>query len=1075
MKKLKMFFAALTILVSTAAFAQNISVKGVVVDAADGSQVPFVSIMEKGTMNGVNTNADGEFEITAAANGTLVVSAIGYKTQEVAINGKTQIKVVFEQDAELLNETIVVAFGTATKEAFTGSAAVVGEEKLAKSQVTAVTNALAGAVAGVQLTSGNGAPGSNATIRVRGFSSISAGQAPLIIVDGAPYSGDMNNINPPDIESMTVLKDAASNALYGARGANGVIMITTKRAKSGNVAISFDAKAGINQRALQNYDVISDPAAYYEAHYSSLYNYYTDKYGYSPAQANAKANSVLCGKVADGGLGYQVYSVPQGQNLIGTNGKLNPLATLGNIVNYEGQEYFITPDKWEDYGYRNGVRQEYNLSAGAANEKSNFYASLAYLDNQGITENSDMTRLTARMKADYQLKKWLKVGGNFSYTKFNYNSLGNNGSSNSTGNIWAFTSQIAPIYPLWLRYGNGLIMTDANGFKMMDYGNKMNAGLTRGYLGDANALMDNILNTKNAEGNAFGASGFVDVNFTDHLKLTVNGTVNIDETRTTYVYNPYYGQFDTTGGTISKSHTRAIDVNLQQILNYNNKFGLHNVGLMIGHEYYDTKSYTLGASKSKMFNQENKELSGAVIDGKDSYSSMGEYNNEGYFGRAQYDYDSKIFASASLRRDASSRFAPAHRWGTFWSAGAAWIISKEPWFGAKAFDELKIKASVGSQGNDGIGSYRYVDTFDISNSSGNVATAFSSKGNENITWETNTNVNAGVEFGLLGKISGSLDYFNRITTDMLFSFPVAPTLGYTSYYANVGNMKNQGLELELNFNLFDRKNFKWDINANVTWLQNKITMLDPQKKTTKAYDSKGNEFEGYQSGNFFIGEDLSLYSWYLREYAGVDKDGQSLWYCDVKDESGKRTGERTTTNQYAKADYYVAGSSTIPPVYGGFGTNLEFFGFDFSVNFTYQIGGKQYDDTYSHFMSSPANGANIGYNYHKDIYQSWTAQNNYSNVPRFQYGDTYSAGASTRFLTNSSYLNIQNVNFGYTIPSRLTQKIKVNAVRIYVSAENVWYWSARQGFDPRQSYSSVTNASAYSPMRTISGGVSFKF
>lgn len=974
-------------------------------------------------------------------------------------------------DTEMLEEVMVVAFGTAKKSAFTGSATVVSAEKLEQSQVTSVTDALAGAVPGVTLTSNNGAPGASASIKIRGFSSLNAGNDPLIIVDGAPYSGDLSNINPNDVESMTVLKDAASNALYGARGANGVIIITTKRANmSGEAKVTFDAKWGANTRALKKYDVITDPAMYYEMHYGAMKNYYMNQMNMSDQAAWIEANNNLFG--SNGGLGYNVFTVPEGQYLIGQNGKLNPYATLGRVVNYKGRDYLLTPDDWDKVGSRTGLRQEYNFSISAANEKSSFYVSLGYLGNEGITEGSDLKRLTGRLKADYQAKKWLKVGANMSYARFDSNSLGNNGSSSSTANVWAFTTQMAPIYPAYVRNADGSIMVDGNGIEMMDYGSGINAGMQRPFIADANPIQDNKLNTRNAEGNALSGNAFVDITPLPGLKVTLNGTFNLDETRWTYVYNPYYGQFDSTGGTVSKSHQRDYDYNLQQLVSYATSFGDNNFDILLGHEYYDYRLNYLGASKSKMFSQDNHELDGAVIDGQAATSYKRRRNNEGYFGRLQYNFDERIFGSASLRRDASSRFHPDYRWGTFWSVGGAWLINKESWFYAPWVQELKIKASVGSQGNDNIGDFRYTDVFDIINSDNKVGTAFYSKGTKDITWETNTNFNIGAEFQLWNRVTGSIEYYRRKTSDMLFSFSVAPSLGYSSYFDNVGNMVNSGVEMDFNVNIFNTRNFTWDVNLNISTLKNRLTMLDPDKQISTEYAADGKGYKGYSSGNFFIAEDLPMFTWRMKEYAGVNEDGESLWYRNTKDEEGNVTG-RETTKTYADADYYITEETSIPKVYGGFGTKLKVYGVDFGINFTYQIGGKQYDGTYAYFMSSPSGSA--GSNYHKDLLNAWTPENTGSNIPRFQLNDQYSASASTRFLTNASFLNIQNINVGYTLPSRWTKKMAISSLRLYMSAENVFYWSKRKGFDPRQSYNETTNATYYSPMRTISGGVTFEF
>ncbi len=734
MRKMKLFFTALAVLISSVAFAQNIAVSGVVKDASTGEPVPFASVLLEGTMTGASADANGNYTLSVPANGVLVFSSIGYKDLKEAVNGQAVHNVLLHPDADVLEETIVVAFGTATKESFTGSAAVVKEEKLAKSQVATITDALAGAVAGVQLTSSNGAPGASSSIRVRGFSSISAGKEPLIILDGAPYEGDLSTINTADVASMTVLKDAASNALYGARGANGVIMITTKSAKRGEAVVTLDAKVGVNTRALMDYNVLDNAAQYYEMHYTALNNYYQNKQGFTPEQAWSRINEAITGATGNGGLGYDIWTVPTGQSLFGMNGKVNPAATLGKLVNYDGEDYLVRPDDWSEYAYRKGIRQEYNLNVAGSTDRSSFYASVGYLDNQGITESSDMKRLSARLRADYQAKSWFKVGGNFSFSNFEFNSLANNGSSTSTGNVWAFTSNMAPIYPLYVRNADGSIKVDANGFEMMDYGNGMNAGFGRAFIGDANPLMDNKLNTNEAEGNQFMASGFMDIDIIKGLKLTINGTASVQEVRYTNVYNPYYGQFDSTGGTVSKVHDRSFSYNLQQLLNYSLSFGQHNVSVLVGHEYYNSISTALWGSKSKMFSQDNKELNGAVVDGQNAGSTLGQYNNEGFLARAQYDYDNRVFVSGSFRRDASSVFHPDHRWGNFWSAGAAWIMSKENWFNVPAFDELKVKASIGSQGNDDIGSYMYTDVYEIINSDGNVATQFASKGNKSITW-----------------------------------------------------------------------------------------------------------------------------------------------------------------------------------------------------------------------------------------------------------------------------------------------------------------------------------------------------
>ena len=1046
--------------------AQNLTVTGVVKDAA-GEPVISAGVMLQGTTQGTVTDFDGNYSIAVPADGVLVFTSIGYAEQVIPVNGRSRIDVVLEEDAQMLDETIVVAFGTSTKESFTGSAKVVKAEELSRSQGAAVTSGLYGKVAGVQMSSTSGAAGDTPSIRIRGFSSINAGQSPLFIVDGMPVE-DMNMINPQDVESMSVLKDAASNSLYGARGANGVIIITTKRARDRDAVISFDGKVGLNTRALRNYDYISSPAEYYETHYEALKNYYVSQ-GNHPFEANILANTALLTPGASGNLGYMVYNVPDGEGLIGVNGKLNPNATLGNFLRYGGVDYLLLPDNWMEAGYRNSIRQEYNLSVAGGGEKLNAYASLGYLDNQGITYNSGMSRMTARLRMDWQAKPWLKLTGNTSYTGYEYNSLRENGNSSNTGNIWAFTSRVAPIYPLYLRDASGQVMQDTNGFNMMDYGDGMNGGMVRSLLPNANAIMGNQLNVYNTKGNSFNVNGAADVTFLRYFKFTVNGALNIDEYRGTIMSNPFYGQYAPSGGYLNKSHGRTTTLNTQQLLNYTQQFGQHNLNVLLGHEYYRSNAVSLSASKTNLFSVDNLELAGALTDSQAAYSSSSDYNTEGFLSRVQYDYASRIFASASLRRDGSSRFHPEHGWGTFWSVGGAWIVNKEPWFPVKPWlDMFKLKASVGSQGNDSIGSFRYLNLYDITTSNGQLSTPESQVGNKDITWETNINVNLGTEFTLLkGRLDGSLEWFYRKTSDMLFFFSVAPSNGYNGFYDNVGDMVNHGVEFALSYKLIDKQDLTWSVDVNATRVRNAITKLHEQHKSAKV-----EGYEGYSSGTYFYGVGLPLYTRYLKSYAGPDPDtGESRWWKDVTDSAGNVTG-RETTKEYSQATYYL-GNNPIPELYGGLGTSLSWKGFDFAIQTSYQLGGKSYDSGYASLMTPP--GSSVGYNFHKDVLKAWSADHPDSNIPRWQFNDVNGASQSDRFITSASYFNIENINMGYTLPARWVSKVKIQSLRFYAACDNVWYWSARKGFDPRGSFSGNPSTASFVPVRTLSLGVNVKF
>ncbi len=1076
-RKVVLSMVATLVLGCVSAFAQGQRVSGTVTDET-GAPVIGATVAVDGTTRGAVTDIAGFYEISAGANDTLIVQYLGYKTETIAVAGRTTIDVQLVPDAEKMEEVVVQAFGVAKKEAFTGSAATIKSDDLQKTQSSSVANALQGKVAGLQTTQGSGSLGSEPTIRIRGIGSINAGNDPLWVVDGVPYEGDLNNLNMADIETMTVLKDAASNALYGARGANGVIMVTTKRAKAGDARINFDAKWGVNMSARRLYDYTRDPGQYYEMHYTAMKNYYK-----SSGVDDATAHNMAAANVASnesGGLGYNVYTVPAGQTLIGTNGKLNPNATLGRKFTHNGQEYTVQPDDWYDELYDPSFRQEYNISIAAASEKSNFFASFGYLNNKGITDGSDMYRWTARLRADYQAKKWLKVGGNMSYTNFNWNGASSNSEgSGDTADVFTAVADTAPIYPVFIRDGEGNIMKDQYGWNMYDSGDGSVWGLTRFSGSQSNPLQNIWLDEANSEGNAFSVNGFADFIFMPGLKLTINGSVTIDETRSTSMRNPYYGQFVANKGVLSKSHGRSYNHNLQQFLTYDKSFGAneeHTLQLLLGHETYNLRSYSLGAAKSNIFSTDNLELNGAVVDMSSASSSFGEYVNEGYFFRAMYEYDGRIFASASYRRDASSRFHPDHRWGNFWSVGAAWIMSRENWFNAPVVNMLKLKASVGSQGNDNIGMYLYTDLYSVGNDgNGGVSVNFGRKGNPNITWETNTNLNIGAEFGLWqDRLSGSVDFFYRKTSDMLFSVPVTPSLGYTSYYDNIGDMANTGVEIVLNGDIFRTNNVVWSVNANFTYVKNKVLRLPDSRK-----DRTIDDHAGFISGSSFIAEGLSLGTPLMPTYAGVADDGQSQWdwfyYTETDEVTGEPLdGEWMTTTEYSNVsgDPYswklMKDKCTMAPIFGGFGTTLYAYGFDLSIAFDYQLGGWGYDGSYAGYMSSPTSST-AGKNYHLDLLDAWTPENPNSEIPRFQLNDQYTTSTSDRFFIRTDYLNISNINAGYTFPAKWW-KGHIQTLRVYLACDNVWYWSKRQGYDPRGGSNNY-----YAPIRTISGGVTLTF
>ena len=1064
MEKRLMTFIACLFLSIGMALAQT-QVSGTVTSSEDGSPVIGASIKVVGTNTGTVTNIDGNFSLNVSANAKLEVSYIGMVTKTV--KAAKNMKIVLDTDNQSLDEVMVVAYGTAKKSAFTGSAAVVGSEELSKKVTTNVADALVGSVSGLQMRGSSGQPGAGqGSINIRGIASMYAATDPLVIVDGAPYSASLSNIPTDDIESVTVLKDAASAALYGARGAAGVIIVTTKKGANKEGKINVDMKWGVNSRAVPEYDVITDPGQYYEAVYSEFYNKYYYGNGMSANAANVKANKDMLTKLA-----YNVYSYPTGEQLIGLDGKLNPNATLGRMVTAaNGQSYYLTPDDWSDAVFQNSLRQEYNVNASGGTERSSYYASLGYLNDEGIIKNSSFERITARLKADYQIKKWLKLGANIAFVNSTQNANANLGTSLS------FTSSMAPIFPLYLRQkdenGNIFIPTDERGLPLYDLGSST-LGVNRPFLNNTNPVASNNYDKSQTKGHQLNGTFTADIQITDFLKANLTSTIIWGQSNSTAYANPFFGAKTVVKGELGKASSESWRQNHVQTLTYFDNFGKHNVTLMLGHEYYKINTTYLSATAEGGFSPSILQIS-AFAKKKDSSGYERGYNVEGYFGNAQYNYDNKYFGSFSYRRDASSHFAKENRWGSFWSVGAAWLINKEAWFNAPWVDELKLKASIGQQGNDNIGDWAYTDLYTLSQvSDTEMSASFALLGNPKITWETTTNFNIGTEFSFFkGRLSGSFDFYTKKTTDLLFWLNVPESQGTRGYYNNVGDIRNTGVELTLTGHIFRTKDFDWSVTANLAHNKTKILKLDSSKK---------NQYGGFYAKSamdytlYWYKEGGPLYNGYLHKYAGVNEKGEALYWVDEDVSENEITGHPgkklsyTTTNA-SKASMYETGS-LLPKVSGGLSTTVSYKGFDASLSFDFQIGGKVYDMKYAGLMDPMTENSSGGAAIHKDYLKSWSTNNTSSNLPRWQFGDDNSQ-VSDRFLTNAGYFNFQSFTLGYTLPKNLVPYF--SKIRVYCSGENLGFISARKGLDPRFSYDGVTGTS-YSPTRNISGGIQLTF
>lgn len=1052
-KKLLLVSSAL-LLSASAAFAQK-QVKGRVADSS-GHPLEGAVIRIPGTKVIVYSDAQGRFVIpTAPAKGKkITISYIGMDTKTV--EPSEDMNVVLEGNNEL-GDVIVVAYGTAKKGSYTGSAAVVKADALENRLVSDVTKSLSGTISGVQGTSANGQPGTSAKIHIRGFGSINAGMDPLYIVDGAPYSGDISSINPQDIESISVQKDAASAALYGARGANGVIIITTKKGREGDAKISADARWGVNSRMIDNYNVMTTPKEYIEKLYQGFYNEGRYTLGYATDAAHTYGNSKLT-KLG----GYPIYTLPTGELLVGTNGLLNPNATLG----YNDGKNFITPDDWKKETFSKGLRQEYNINIGGASDRFNYYFSAGYLNDEGVIPHSAFKRISTRANIEYQVRNWLKVGTNLSYTNSNSRYPTLQDVSNSSSNAFAVALSIAPIYPVYVRDAQGNILRDSySGKPIYDYGNAEQTAYTRNFFTIANPVGDLVYDKKEYLVDLFSGSWYATITPIEGLALTARLSATVDNTRYHAAGSNKYGQERARGGSVTQRHSRFSEFNQQYLANYKRSFGAHNFDFLLGYESYDHRSESLRGTATNLYRSGVWAINNA-IDNRYAEGSGSEYSTRGIIFRTNYDYDSRFFGSFSFRRDASSRFHPDNRWGSFWSLSGAWEMKREHFLEAQDWiNSLKVKASFGQQGNDAIGNFfAYTDQYTVTGTNGIFSDgALAYKGNPNLTWEKTNSFNVGADFVLWnGLLSGTVEYFSRQTSDMLYNRPVALSNGYISIPENVGSMRNSGLELDLQSKLINTEDLQWSVNWNGTLLKNKIIKLS--SRLPLGPDSTHRQLI---EGARIYREGESMYNIYLVKYAGVDQaTGLALYWAYDKDKK----------KEYATADWNVAYETNrkatgdvLPTIYGGFGTTLKFKNFDLSLTCGYQLGGKVLDYAYQDFMHGGSSN-DVGRNWHKDIARSWTPTNTVTNVPRVNASDKFTNSSSDRWLISSNYLSLNNITFGYTLPLNLTRSMGIESVRVYAAADNLAILTARKGLDPRQGFLTSSNTS-YSALRAISFGI----
>ncbi|WP_397447322.1 SusC/RagA family TonB-linked outer membrane protein [Polaribacter sp. R77954] len=1065
-------------------FAQQKTVSGTVSDQS--GPLPSVSINIKGTTTGAQTNFNGEYSIKASSKDILVFRYLGYKVLEKKVGSSTTINVTMIEDSNVLDEIVVTGFGSVSKTSFAGSAKVVQGENISAKSFTNVSQALAGEAAGVNVINTSGQPGSVSTIRIRGFGSVNGSNAPLYIVDDAPFSGSLNDINPYDIESVTILKDASATSLYGARGSNGVIVITTKRGKSsGGSSLNVSIKSGTNFQGVPRYETISSPEEYIGIAWEGIYQRGLLSNNGDNALAIDYANSNLFeGNNADVSDISPIYNMwnTSDSGATGVSELIDP--ATGTVRPGITRRY--TPEDWEDFAFQPSNRLEANVSLSNSFENSSVYVSLGYIEDVGYASNTDYTRLNARVAGVNKFGDNITLNTSLNYTQSESN---DNGTGSSSSSQFWWIDNLPSIYPLYRRDAAGDRIDDPiyGGF-LYDYG--LEDG--RGFGFATNGVADSQINISRNKNNS--------VNFNNDLKIDLAEGL-IFENNFAYQYfmnddidlnEPFYSPAKGNGGLINRTRRETKNYTLRTGFRYKKTFNDFKLNAFVSHVATSYEFNYLEAERTNLVTPFGTDISNGVVNQPvDGYTDTEA--TESYIANVTTDYAGKYFLNATFNRDASSRFVN-NKWGNFYSVGAAWILSKEDFLSDYNFiDLLKLKASYGIIGNSGVLNgtvaryYPGYNQYSINNLNGNISLAFDYKGNPDLTWESSNQFNIGVEFELGNFIDGSLEYYNISTTDMFFNRDVAQSLGtYASILVNDGEIVNRGVEFDLNFRLIQKDRFKLNFGVNGAMLSNEFKALPIDPVT-------GEERKLIINGGFAYEVGRSLYDRHIPVYVGVNSDtGAAQWERYFDDVNGDGTYAsaddvlitnltqytndnpnsnvvQDVTEVYGEAADKFIDKTAIPDISGAFRINAEIGDFSISTLFNYQIGGWAYDSAYANLMDNDFAGTN---NFSVDIRDRWMAPGDVTDIPRQDAGFQVQQNAtSTRFLTDASFLALNNVRVGYKLPTKVASKIGAKNLEIFATGDNLWLTSKRKGFNPSTSVTGSSDIYTYNPLSTFVLGI----
>ena len=1003
-------------------------------------------------------------------------------------------------EKELDDVVIQVAYGSAKKSTLTGAVSQIESTDIEKRPATSITSALEGTVAGVQVNNTFGQPGSSPSIIIRGFGTVNGGNgAPLYIIDGVAFGGNPSDLDANDIESISVLKDAASCALYGNRASNGVVLITTKKGKGEKMHFNLNIKQGSYALGMKDYKTLN-ANQFMEASWMSLRNARMTSKGEDAATAGAFANEhLISDELYLSIYENQVSSIPGASRtgLFDENGKLLPTVTM--------QAGYADDLDWIDQATRTGYRQEYNLSGSQATEKSDYYFSLGYLDEKGYLKNSGFDRLNGRVNLNFRPNRWIKAGINLSGSHQNIDyTTGDN--TLSLTNIFYTGRFMAPIYPVHLHDASGNYLVDSYGNKQYDTGSYIDADgnsvTTRMQYPGKNTIWENELNKNRTVRNTGEAIAYMDVNFLNDFTFTVKGDLNLRSDKNTTYYNSSVGDGLAANGRLQKREYSYKNYTFQQQMKWAHTFGDHTLSVLLGHENYSLNyDYTYLVKSNEALVGSTNLTNFATMEQEQGYTMR--YRTESYLGRVRYNYLDRYNVEASFRRDGSSRFAKGSRWGTFGSIGANWIVSKETFMKNLSWvNFLKLRADWGQVGNDAGASYNAYKSLYSSalTYEGNPAYIMTQIGNDQLKWETGESWGIGVETRLFNRWNLNMEYFDRKNKDLLFNVYNPLSAGSTNLkdYSstitqNLGTIANRGFEISTDVDIFRNKDWRVNLSANATFIKNKVTQLPEQNK------------DGIIDGEYKIEEGKSRFEFYTYTYVGVDQmTGKALYKADLENykvlggEDGKQViagnPEGTDISKEVvciNGNYYVNAithalkeyhGSAMPTVYGSFCPTVSYKSITFSALFTYSLGGKVYDDIYRQLMTTTT----TPHNYHEDIMKSWNGvpeemtedspHRIWANgVPQINSNESSDNNAiSSRWLTSANYLVLKNLYLSYDLPKEWTRAIYMEGIRVNLSCENVFTSTKRRGMNPQQSINGYQYNYLMTP-RVFTIGINVKF